>query len=157
VKRIAVYPGSFDPLHNGHVDIVHRAMNLFDEVVVALLRNTDKVPTFSLEERVEMIRETFKGEKRVRVDAFDGLLVNYAESRNAATIIRGLRAISDFEYEFQMALMNRRLSPEIETVFLMPRGKYIYLSSRVLLEVARLGGDVTTLVPSPVAGRLTGL
>jgi len=156
VRRIAVYPGSFDPLHNGHVDIVRRAMNLFDEVVVALLRNTDKVPTFSLEERVAMIRETFEGEERVCVDAFDGLLVNYAEGRQAATIIRGLRAISDFEYEFQMALMNRRLSPDIETVFLMPRGKYIYLSSRVLLEVARLGGDVTALVPASVAGRLTG-
>jgi len=150
MKRTAVYPGSFDPLHNGHVDIVERGRDLFDEVIVALLQNPSKDALFPLEMRLEMIQEVFRDVERVTVESFDGLLVNYAQSRKATTILRGLRAVSDFEYEFQMALMNRRLAAEIETVFLMPRGEYIYLSSRVVKEVAALGGDVTELVPGPI-------
>jgi pantetheine-phosphate adenylyltransferase len=151
---LAVFPGSFDPITNGHLDIIARSLSVFDEVVVAILVNPEKSPLFSVEERVEIIREAYRGEPRVRVDTFTGLLVDYAERVGAAVIVRGLRAISDFEYEFQMALMNRRLDPHIETVFMMPAESYSYLSSRLVKEVFQLGGRVTGLVPPVVERRL---
>ena len=151
-KRIAVYPGSFDPMHNGHLDIIERCRPLFDEVVVAVLRNEGKQPLFSVEERIESIREMVTGE--VRVESFSGLLVDFMDQVGARAVVRGLRAVSDFEYEFQMALMNRRLNPRVETVFMMPREDYIYLSSRLVKEVFSLGGDLTGLVPEPVLARL---
>jgi pantetheine-phosphate adenylyltransferase len=149
-----VFPGSFDPITNGHLDIIARSLSVFDEVVVAILVNPEKSPLFTVEERVEIIREAYRGEPRVRVDTFSGLLVDYAEKVGAAVIVRGLRAISDFEYEFQMALMNRRLDPHIETVFMMPAESYSYLSSRLVKEVFQLGGQVTELVPPVVERRL---
>jgi len=151
-KRIAVYPGSFDPMHNGHLDIIERCRPLFDEVVVAVLRNEGKQPLFSVEERIESIREMVTGE--VRVESFSGLLVDFMDQVGARAVVRGLRAISDFEYEFQMALMNRRLNPQVETLFMMPREDYTYLSSRLVKEVFSLGGDLTGLVPEPVLARL---
>jgi pantetheine-phosphate adenylyltransferase len=151
-KRIAVYPGSFDPMHNGHLDIIERCRPLFDEVVVAVLRNEGKQPLFSVEERIESIREMVTGE--VRVESFSGLLVDFMDQVGARAVVRGLRAVSDFEYELQMALMNRRLNPRVETVFMMPREDYIYLSSRLVKEVFSLGGDLTGLVPEPVLARL---
>jgi len=151
-KRIAVYPGSFDPMHNGHLDIIERCRPLFDEVVVAVLRNEGKQPLFSVEERIESIREMVTGE--VRVESFSGLLVDFMDQVGARAVVRGLRAISDFEYEFQMALMNRRLNPRVETLFMMPREDYTYLSSRLVKEVFSLGGDLTGLVPEPVLARL---
>ncbi len=151
-KRIAVYPGSFDPMHNGHLDIIERCRPLFDEVVVAVLRNEGKQPLFSVEERIESIREMVVGE--VRVESFSGLLVDFMDQVGARAVVRGLRAISDFEYEFQMALMNRRLNPRVETLFMMPREDYTYLSSRLVKEVFSLGGDLTGLVPEPVLARL---
>lgn len=150
----AVFPGSFDPITNGHVDIIARGLEVFDEVVVAILINPDKRPLFTVEERVEMIREAYAGQPRVSVDTFSGLLVHYAVAAGAGVIVRGLRALSDFEYEFQMALMNRRLDPRIETVFMMPAEGYSYLSSRLVKEVRQLGGDVSALVPPVVAQRL---
>jgi pantetheine-phosphate adenylyltransferase len=151
-QRIAVYPGSFDPLHNGHLDIIERCRPLFDEVVVAVLRNEAKQPLFTVEERMESIREMVG--PNVRVESFSGLLVDFMDRVGARAVIRGLRAVSDFEYEFQMALMNRRLNPRVETVFLMPKEDYTYLSSRLVKEVFSLGGDLTGLVPEPVIARL---
>ena len=148
--RVAVYPGSFDPLTNGHVDIILRGARLFDRIIVAILRNAEKHPLFTSEEREAMAREVFREHANVEVDAFDGLLVDYADRRRASVIVRGLRAVSDFEFELQMALMNRRLGPDIETVFMMPAEQYTYLSSRLIKEVYSLGGDVRGLVPSAV-------
>jgi pantetheine-phosphate adenylyltransferase len=150
--RLAIFPGSFDPLTNGHVDIVLRSIHLFERVVVAVLVNPDKRPLFSPDERVAIIREVFREYANVEVDTFDGLLVDYARRRRASAIVRGMRAVSDFEHEFQMALMNRHLEPSLETVFMMPAEQYTYLSSRLIKEVFGLGGDVTGLVP-PVVER----
>ena len=152
--RIAVYPGSFDPLTNGHVDIILRGAHIFDKIVLALLVNVDKNPLFSLEDRVEITRKVFQEYPNVEVDTFDGLLVDYAKRRDISVIVRGLRAISDFEYELQMALMNRRLSSETETVFMMPAEQYTYVSSRLVKEVFALGGSVSGLVPEVVEERL---
>ena len=151
---LAVFPGSFDPITNGHLDIIARGLSVFDDVTIAILINPGKQALFTVEERVEIIREAYKGEPRVKVDTFSGLLVDYAERVGAAVIVRGLRAISDFEYEFQMALMNRRLNPRIETVFMMPAEGYSYLSSRLVKEVFQLGGRVRDLVPPIVERRL---
>jgi pantetheine-phosphate adenylyltransferase len=153
--KLAVYPGSFDPLTNGHVDIIERGTHLFDKIVVAILVNVEKSPLFTMEERVDILREVFKGRPNVEVDTFDGLLVDYVAKRKADVIVRGLRALSDFETEFQMALMNRRLSPDIETVFMMPAEQYTYISSRLIKEVFSLGGQVRGLVPEIVESRLT--
>jgi pantetheine-phosphate adenylyltransferase len=152
--RTAIYPGSFDPLTCGHVDIIVRGSTIFDKVIVAVLENIDKKALFSVDERVEMIRETFVDHPNVEADAFSGLLVDYSLSRGATAIVRGIRAISDFEYEFQMALMNRRLAPKIETVFMMPAEEYSYVSSRLIKEVAMLGGSVNGLVPAGVETKL---
>ena len=151
---MAVYPGSFDPLTNGHVDIILRGARLFDRIIVAILRNAEKHPLFTPEERVTMAREVFREHANVDVEAFDGLLVDYAGQRGASAIVRGLRAVSDFEFELQMALMNRRLGPDIETVFMMPAEQYTYVSSRLVKEVFALGGPVTGLVPEIVEYRL---
>ena len=153
-ERVAVYPGSFDPLTNGHVDIILRVARLFDRIIVAILRNAEKNPLFSPDERVSMARDVFREHPNVEVDSFDGLLVQYAEERQASAIVRGLRAVSDFEYELQMALMNRRLGPGIETVFMMPAEQYTYVSSRLIKEVFALGGLVAGLVPTVVEERL---
>ena len=153
--RIAVYPGSFDPLHEGHLDIVRRCRPLFDEVVVAVLENEGKSPLFTVEERVEMLREVLPGTADgFRVESFRGLLVEFIDEIGACAIVRGLRAVSDFEYEFQMALMNRRLNPRIETVFMTPREEYSFVSSKLVKEVFRLGGDLRGLVPEVVLRRL---
>ena len=145
--RIAIYPGTFDPITNGHLDIIERAIKLFDTVIVTIARNSSKNPLFSDKERLEMIREVVKDLKQVEVDSFDGLLVNYAKKRNATAVLRGLRAISDFEYEFQLALTNRKLNDSFESVFLMPSERYTYLNSTIVREIARLGGDVSDFVP----------
>ena len=151
----AVYPGSFDPLTFGHLDIVERSLRLFDRVVIAILTNPAKEPVFSVEERCEMIDKAVRKRfPNVEVDVFHGLLVDYAREKNAQVIVRGIRAVTDYEYEFQMALMNRRLAPEIETVFMMPAEQYSYLSSRLVREIAGLGGSVEGLVPPQVAKRL---
>jgi pantetheine-phosphate adenylyltransferase len=152
--HIAVFPGSFDPLTSGHVDIIERGRFIFDKVIVSVLINRDKTPLFSTDERVAMIRDVFSGHADVEVDTFDGLLVEYAEGKGARAIIRGLRAVSDFEYEFQMALMNRRLNHHLETVFLMPAEQYTYTSSRLIKEVFMLGGAISGLVPPIVEERL---
>jgi pantetheine-phosphate adenylyltransferase len=151
---LAIYPGSFDPLTNGHVDIIARGARLFDKIVVAILANAEKTPLFTMEERVEIAREVFKPHANVEVDTFDGLLVDYVARRHADVIVRGLRAVSDFEFEFQMALMNRRLNDSIETVFMMPAEQYTYISSRLIKEVFSLGGRVHGLVPDMVEERL---
>jgi pantetheine-phosphate adenylyltransferase len=145
--RIAIYPGTFDPITNGHLDIIERAIKLFDTVIVTIARNSSKNPLFSDKERLEMIREVVKHLKQVEVDSFDGLLVDYAKKRNATAVLRGLRAISDFEYEFQLALTNRKLNDSFESVFLMPSERYTYLNSTIVREIARLGGDVSDFVP----------
>ena len=154
-ERIAVYPGTFDPLTNGHVDIIRRGVGLFDRIVVAILVNPEKSPLFTTEERGNMAREVFADEPRVEVDLFEGLLDDYVRRRGAHAIVRGLRAVSDFEFEMQMALMNRRLSAEIETVLLMPAESYTYLSSRLAKEGFSLGGSIHGLVPPLVEQRLT--
>jgi pantetheine-phosphate adenylyltransferase len=148
--RLALFPGSFDPLTNGHVDIVLRCAHLFERVLIAVLVNPEKKPLFTPEERVRIIREVFREYPNVDVDTFGGLLVDYARQRRASAIVRGLRAVSDFEYEFQMALMNRHLEPTLETVFMMPAEQYTYLSSRLIKEVFTLGGVVRGLVPPVV-------
>jgi len=153
-QRVALYPGSFDPLTNGHLDILSRARRLADRVVVAILENDAKTPLFSVAERIEMIREIVGSDPAVSARSFKGLLVDFARETGASLIVRGLRAVSDYEYELQMALMNRRLSTEIETVFLMAKEEYSYVSSRLVKEVARLGGDVAGLVPESVERRL---
>ncbi len=151
---VAIYPGSFDPLTNGHVDIIQRGARFFDRIVVGILINLEKAPLFTVPERVNIARTVLKGSPNVEVDTFDGLLVDYARRIGATVIVRGLRAISDFEYEMQMALMNRRLSPDVETVFMMPAEPYTYVSSRLVKEVVALGGTVTGLVPTLVEERL---
>jgi pantetheine-phosphate adenylyltransferase len=150
----ALYPGTFDPPTNGHVDLIQRGALLFDHLTVAILSNSAKDPVFSVEERVEMLREVTAEMPNVEVATFDGLMVDFARQLGATAVLRGIRAISDYEYEFQMALMNRRLAPEIETVFLQPAGRYSFFSSRMLKEVYSLGGDVTGLVPPNVFKRL---
>ncbi|HYV86601.1 MAG TPA: pantetheine-phosphate adenylyltransferase [Patescibacteria group bacterium] len=150
----AVYPGTFDPITNGHLDIISRGVRLFDRIIVALLQNSDKEPLLPLAERMEIVRAVVARFPNVSVESFDGLLVDYARSRGAQAIVRGLRALSDFEYEFQMALMNRRLEPGVETVYMMPSEATSYVSSRLVKEVARLGGDVSGLVPGEVVARL---
>ena len=152
--RIAIYPGSFDPLTNGHVDIIERGARIFDQIIVAILANVEKTPLFSESERVALIQDVFKTRPNVQVDTFDGLLVDYAQRKNASVLVRGLRAISDFEYEFQMALMNHHLAPGIETVFMMPAEQYTYISSRLIKEVFMLGGEVEGLVPPIVEDKL---
>jgi pantetheine-phosphate adenylyltransferase len=152
--RLAIYPGSFDPLTNGHVDIIERGARLFDRVVVAILLNAGKQPLFSVDERVGIVREVFAGTPNVEVETFQGLLVEYAQQKRASVIVRGLRAVADFEYELQMALMNRHLSADIETVFMMPAEQYTYVSSRLIKEIAALGGSLTGLVPPVVETRL---
>jgi pantetheine-phosphate adenylyltransferase len=153
--RRAIYPGSFDPVTNGHLDVIERARKLFDEVVVAVANNDEKQPLFSLEQRLDLLRETAGRIKNVRIAKFSGLLVEFARAESAGAVIRGLRAVSDFEFEFQMALMNRNLNPEVETIFLMPKEEYTYLSSRIVKEIARLGGNVSTFVPGRVAKALS--
>jgi pantetheine-phosphate adenylyltransferase len=154
MKIRAVYPGTFDPLTNGHLDLIRRCAALFDDVFVAILSNADKTPLFSLEERVEMLESVVHDMRNVSVTTFDGLLVDYAERIHASVIVRGIRAISDYEYELQMALMNRRLSSTVETVFLMPAETYSYLSSHLVKEISELGGSVHGLVPAIVERRL---
>ena len=156
--RRAIYPGSFDPVTNGHLDIIERGCKLFDEIIIAILVNPDKQPFFSIEERRAMLEEVLqtiaRGDCTVRVDDFEGLLVHYAVAQQANAIVRGIRAISDYEYELQMALMNRRLEPGIETVFMMPAEKYSYVSSRLVKEVFQLGGELNGLVPAVVEARM---
>jgi len=152
--RRAIYPGSFDPVTDGHLDVIERARKLFDEVIVAVAHNDEKQPLFSLEERLDLLRETAGKINSVRITHFKGLLVEFARAEKAGAVIRGLRAVSDFEFEFQMALMNRKLDAEVETIFLMPKEEYTYLSSRIVKEIARLGGDVSGFVPACVAKAL---
>ena len=153
-KRIALYPGSFDPFTLGHLDIVERAARLFDEVIVTIAHNSRKAPLFNLEERIELISDATRHIQNVRCDHFEGLLVDFARASQSLAIIRGLRAVSDFEYEFQMALMNRRLQPEISTVFLMPNEKYSYINSTIVKEVAKYGGNIEKFVTRMVAEKL---
>jgi pantetheine-phosphate adenylyltransferase len=152
--RRAIYPGSFDPITNGHLDVIDRASRLFDEVIVAVAQNDQKKSLFTAEERMELIEGVMNGKPNVRVSRFDGLLVEFARAQGATAVLRGLRAVSDFEFEFQMALMNRKLEPGIETIFLMPAENYTYLSSRIVKEIARLGGNVTVFVPPSIAAAL---
>src|SRR6185436_6634105 len=154
MSTLAVYPGSFDPLTNGHVDIIERGARLFDRIIVAILVNAEKAPMFTMAERVEIARAVFRNHPNVEVDTFDGLLVDYVGKRKANVIVRGLRAVSDFEYEFQMALMNRELASSSETVFMMPDAKYSYISSRLIKEVFSLGGKIHGLVPELVEEKL---
>jgi pantetheine-phosphate adenylyltransferase len=150
VMRTAIYPGSFDPLTNGHLDVVQRAAKLFDRVVVAVAKNDYKHPLFTLDERFALVKQAVRNLPGVEVDTFDSLLVEYVMSRKAQAIVRGLRAVSDFEFEFQLALMNRKLNESIETIFMMPKDTYTFLSSQIVKEIARLGGDVSGFVPSHV-------
>lgn len=148
--RTAIYPGSFDPLTNGHLDVIERAVKLFDRVVVAVAKNESKQPLFDLDERLELVRRGVQHLRNVEADSFDNLLVDYAKDRSAHAIVRGLRAVSDFEFEFQLALMNRKLNEQVETIFMMPKDTYTFLSSRIVKEIARLGGDVSAFVPAHV-------
>jgi pantetheine-phosphate adenylyltransferase len=154
--RRAIYPGSFDPVTNGHLDVIERARKLFDEVIVAVAHNDEKQPLFTLQERLDLLQATVGKIDNVRIAKFDGLLVDFAVAEKAGAVIRGLRAVSDFEFEFQMALMNRKLEGTVETIFLMPKEEYTYLSSRIVKEIGRLGGDVSKFVPAPVAEGLRG-
>jgi pantetheine-phosphate adenylyltransferase len=148
--RTVIYPGSFDPLTNGHLDVIQRASKLFDKVIVAVAKNESKKPLFPLRERVRLVAGAVREMPNVEVDSFQGLLVNYVEGRSGQAIIRGLRAVSDFEFEFQLALMNRKLNEKVETIFMMPKDTYTFLSSRIVKEIARLGGDVSSFVPGHV-------
>ena len=152
--KIALYPGTFDPITYGHLDVVERAMEIFDTVIVTVARNSSKRPLFTDDERVAMIREVVRAYPNVKVDSFNGMMVRYAKAKKATAIVRGLRAVSDFEYEFQMALMNRKLAKNITTVFLMPHEKYTYLNSSIVREIARLGGDISEFVPPSVQKKL---
>lgn len=152
--KIVIYPGTFDPITNGHLDIIYRALTLFDKVIIGILLNTNKKPLFTTEERLEMIEKSIEGIKNIEVKTFDGLLVNFADEMKASAIIRGLRQVSDFEYEFQMALMNRKLNENISTVFLMPNEKYTYLNSSLIKELARFKADVSDFVPEIVNRKL---
>ncbi|MDA3791612.1 MAG: pantetheine-phosphate adenylyltransferase [Desulfobacula sp.] len=149
-KKTAIYPGSFDPLTNGHIDIIERALDIFDEVIIAVLHNPSKKALFTMDERVKMIKQSFNGRKSVMVDSFGGLLVDYAKMKDAVAIIRGMRALSDFESEFQMALMNRRLNKDVQSVFLMTGFRWIFTSSSIIKEAAQFGGDISDMVPEPV-------
>jgi pantetheine-phosphate adenylyltransferase len=148
--KTAIYPGTFDPITNGHLDLLERGLKLFDKIIISVARNSSKNPLFTEEERISLLHATTKKFKRVEVDSFQGLLVNYVRRRKAVAIIRGLRAMTDFEYELQLALMNRKLNEKVETIFLMPNEKYTYLSSNIVREIARLGGDVSQFVPAVV-------
>ena len=154
MKRIAIYPGSFDPVTNGHLDILERGLYIFDHVIMAILKNPSKSALFTVEERLEMLRESTKNMKNVKIDTFEGLLVDYAKSCNANAILRGMRAVSDFEYEFQLALMNRRFNREVQTVFLMTGLRWIYTSSSIIKEAARFNGDISGMVPPFVMNQL---
>lgn len=151
---MAIYPGSFDPLTNGHLDVVHRATKLFDKIIVAVATSDTKHPLFSRDERLKMAARAVRHLPSVETDSFDGLLVDYVERRGALAVIRGLRAVSDFEFEFQLALMNRRLNERVETIFMMPKDTYTFLSSSIVKEIARLGGDIKGLVPPHVRSAL---
>jgi pantetheine-phosphate adenylyltransferase len=151
---VAIYPGSFDPVTNGHLDLIERGQKMFDRLIVAVLKNTEKEPMFSVPERVDMLREVTRHWESVEIDVFEGLLVDYARKRGAAVILRGIRAVSDYEYELQMALMNRKLEPRLETVFMMPGETYSYLSAKVVREIAHFGGPLAGLVPPTVEQRL---
>lgn len=151
---IAIYPGTFDPPTNGHLDLIRRGAKIFDELIVALLRNSEKTPLFTHGERLSMLKECVSELPNVKVDSFDGLLVDYAQRKGAKAVLRGIRAVSDYEYELQMALMNRKLDPRLETIFMMPAEAYSYLSSRLVREIAMLGGSVRDLVPELVEERL---
>ena len=152
--RTAIYPGSFDPLTNGHLDVLQRATKLFDRVIVAVANSESKHPLFTLEERLQMVSESVRHMPHVEADSFDGLLVSYVEGRSAQAVVRGLRAVSDFEFEFQLALMNRKLCEGVETIFMMPKDTYTFLSSRIVKEIAQLGGDVSAFVPAHVQAAL---
>jgi pantetheine-phosphate adenylyltransferase len=155
--RVAVFPGSFDPLTNGHVDIIRRGAKLFDRIIVAVLTNAAKTPLFAVDERLAIIRENFTDLPQVEADTFDGLVVDYARAKGATVLVRGLRGIADFEYELQMAMMNRHLAPALETVFMMPAEQYTYVSSRLIKEVRSLGGSISGLVPAGVERRLLAM
>ncbi len=152
--KLAIYPGTFDPVTNGHIDVLERSLEIFDEVIVAIAVNSAKKPLFSKEERIDILQTVLKDYKRVRVDSFESLLMDYAKEKKATSVIRGLRAVSDFEYEFQMALMNRKLYPGASTVFLMPHEKYSFLNSTLIREVAKLKGDISQFVPEYVKQKL---
>lgn len=152
--RIAIYPGTFDPITNGHLSILSRALKIFDKLIIAILNNPNKEPLFSIEERVEMMRDVLKNKPNIEIDYYDGLLVDYAVQKEANVIIRGLRALSDFEYEFQLSLMNRKLNRDVQSIFLMTDYKWFYISSTIIKEAASLGGDISGLVPPLVCRKL---